>query len=202
LEDDCEPHRSFFDYCDELLERYRLDARVMAITGDNFQGGRRRGEASYYFSRYMHVWGWASWRRAWNMYDLTMRTWKNGRDRVWLREYLGDPTAALIWESIFSRAAAGRINTWDYQWMHAIWKADGLVITPNVNLVRNFGAGEDATHTSVGMPETLAGAMKFPLLHPPCVKRDQEADDFVQRTNVSAPRFLWLRRTLLRMLGQ
>ena len=74
LEDDCLPHPSFFRYCEELLERYRDDDRVMHISGDNLRFGRR-GEASYFFSRYPHVWGWASWRRAWRHYDPDLREW-------------------------------------------------------------------------------------------------------------------------------
>jgi hypothetical protein len=202
LEDDCEPHPSFFGFCDELLERYRDDPRVMAITGDNFQGGRRRGAGSYYFSRFMHVWGWASWRRAWAHYDVDMPSWGVGRDRHWLREYLGDRRAALIWEAIFNRARSGRINTWDYQWMYAIWSAGGVVATPNVNLVRNIGGGVDATHTVGDVVEVDAQAIDFPLIHPASVERDREADEHVQRTRIRAPRFLGFRRAVMRILGR
>ena len=65
LEDDCVPGDGFFRYCDAMLERHRGDERVMAVTGCNFQFGRRRGDASYYYSHFIHVWGWATWRRAW-----------------------------------------------------------------------------------------------------------------------------------------
>lgn len=56
LEDDCVPHADFFMFCDALLDRYAEDERVAAVTGDNFQEGNKRGEASYYFSKYNHVW--------------------------------------------------------------------------------------------------------------------------------------------------
>ena len=65
LEDDCLPHLSFFRYCENLLDYYRDDERVMAIGGDNFQDGNKKTPYSYYFSKYPHVWGWATWRRAW-----------------------------------------------------------------------------------------------------------------------------------------
>ena len=61
LEDDCLPHPDFFVFCENLLEHYADNKHVWAITGDNFQNGQKRGEGSYYFSRYNHVWGWASW---------------------------------------------------------------------------------------------------------------------------------------------
>jgi hypothetical protein len=63
LEDDCLPHPTFFRFCEELLEWYRHDHRIVAISGDNFQNGHQSGEFSYYFSRYVHIWGWATWRR-------------------------------------------------------------------------------------------------------------------------------------------
>jgi hypothetical protein len=88
LEDDCLPEPTFFHFCQELLERYCDDWRVMHISGDNFQLGHRRSSDSYYFSRYSHVWGWATWQRAWKFYDVEMKLWPDFRDRNWLRIYL------------------------------------------------------------------------------------------------------------------
>jgi hypothetical protein len=75
LEDDCLPHPTFFPFCETLLDYYRHDSRIMNISGENFQFGRQRTQDSYYFSRYNHCWGWASWRRAWNNYDVEMQLW-------------------------------------------------------------------------------------------------------------------------------
>jgi len=75
LEDDTLPSQSFFWFCQELLERYKDDTRIMVISGDNFQNGITRGTCSYYFSRYNHIWGWASWRRAWKYYSVDMKLW-------------------------------------------------------------------------------------------------------------------------------
>src|SRR5215831_13781675 len=70
LEDDCVPCESFFSFCSEMLNRYREDARIMHVSGNNFQDGRTRGRGSYFFSRYTLSWGWATWRRAWSHYDV------------------------------------------------------------------------------------------------------------------------------------
>lgn len=182
LEDDCLPDPTFFPYCEELLARYRDESRVMAVTGANFQGRRRRGAGSYYFSRYMHVWGWASWRRAWRHYDVEMRTWPAFRDGGRLAALLGDARAASRWTEILDRTHAGAIGTWDYQWLYAIWAQGGLVATPNVNLVTNIGGGDEATHTQ---GSSLMGRARqplaFPLVHPGALAADEAADRFVQR---------------------
>jgi hypothetical protein len=65
LEDDCLPSPSFFfTFCAEMLQRYRHDEKIMMISGNNFQNGIRRGNASYYFSQIPNIWGWATWKNA------------------------------------------------------------------------------------------------------------------------------------------
>ncbi len=89
LEDDCLPHPSFFRFCDEMLKRFRNNDKIMTICGDNFQFGSRPSSFSYYFSRYCHIWGWASWRRAWNFYDVRISHWPELKKSGWLDDHSG-----------------------------------------------------------------------------------------------------------------
>ncbi|OUL18641.1 hemolytic protein HlpA-like protein, partial [Nostoc sp. T09] len=137
LEDDCLPHPTFFEYCEELLDKYRHDQRIMTISGNNFQFGRRRTEDSYYFSRYPLIWGWATWRRAWQRYDLEMKHWVAIRDSNWLQDILDDSVAVRYWTKIFQNCYLGKIDVWDFLWTLTSWLQNGLTILPNVNLVSN-----------------------------------------------------------------
>jgi hypothetical protein len=181
LEDDCLPHPDFFSFCQELLNKYADDDRVMAITGDNFQNGQKRGSASYYFSRFNHVWGWASWRRAWHYYDVELSFWPSWRDTSDWQTYWPDSVARRYWQSTFDHVAEGEIDTWDYQWTAAIWRLGGLTATPNVNLVSNIGFGPDSTHTASA--DSPLAAMETQalgeILHPAQVCQDVEADRHV-----------------------
>jgi hypothetical protein len=184
LEDDCLPHPSFFRFCQDLLDYYRDDERIMAISGDNFQLGRKRTEYSYYFSRYNHIWGWASWRRAWQYYDVKMRLWQEIRDCNWLEYILGEGQSVKYWTKIFQSAYDGKIDTWDYPWTFACWIQNGLTILPNVNLVSNIGFGEGATHTSSSKSKVAnlpVEEMIFPLKCPPFLIRDDAADSYTQK---------------------
>ena len=190
MEDDCVPHPSFFPFARELLERYRDDERVMAISADNFLRGARKTQYSYYFSRYLHIWGWATWRRAWRHYDHAMRQWPQLRDSGWLTDLLGDRAAASYWTQIFDETYGERNMSWGYRWMFSAWRQSGLSINPSVNLVSNIGFGDSATH-AVQHDNPLAALpvqpMEFPLRHPPEVIRDKEADRYTQRNLFSAP---------------
>jgi len=178
LEDDCLPDPSFFRFCEELLERYRDDERIAQISGDNFQFGRRRSADSYYFSRFNHIWGWASWRRAWKNYDVSMAAWPQARNEGWLQDILGDSHQARYWTKVFQRVVNGEIDTWDYQWVFASWVSNALTIIPNTNLISNIGFGPAATHTTRDsqFANMRTEAMKFPLRHPGFVIRDTQAD--------------------------
>ena len=181
LEDDCLPHPTFFRFCEELLEKYRNDERVMHISGSNFQFGRKRGEASYYFSRYPHGTGWASWRRAWQFFDVDLKLWESADNRkIFLRDF-NAPAERKFWELILNLIKCGKLNTvWDYQWAFACITQHALGITPNVNLISNIGFGMDATHT-VRADDVVANLpisiMEFPLVHPHVFMRDAEADE-------------------------
>lgn len=187
LEDDCLPHPTFFRFCEELLEKYRSDERIALIGGINFQFGKKRTNNSYYFSRYNHIWGWASWSRAWQYYDVEMRAWPLIRDGKWLEDILGDSRLVKHWERIFQATFEGKIDTWDYQWTFACWMQGALTILPNSNLVSNIGFSTDATHTTGqnAFTNMRTESLEFPLLHPRYLIRDTIADKYTEQVHFS-----------------
>ena len=147
LEDDCLPSQSFFWFCENLLHHYADDEKVGAITGINFQNSKWRGSASYYFSKFAHCWGWATWRRAWHHNDTDLKFWPNWRNsKDWLN-YMPDKVERRFWQNNFDRVHSGEIDTWDYPWDASRFRKGFVAATPNVNLVSNIGFGEGATHT-------------------------------------------------------
>jgi hypothetical protein len=195
LEDDCVAHPDFFMFCDELLERYADDDRVWVVTGNNFQGGRRRGHAAYYFSKYNHCWGWATWRRAWTHYQSDIPFWKEWRtSRLW-RNAAGSRVEREFWDEIFDKVERNEIDSWAYPWTACVWYHGGLTATPNVNLVTNIGFGSDATHTAGGGNRFQVAAQPLgPLRHPGRVAQNRRADQFVFEHNFGEPRRTLYRR--------
>jgi len=149
LEDDCVPSTDFFKFCKEMLFEYKSDDRVMHIGGTNFIDNLIEVESSYYFSKNTHVWGWATWKRAWSKYDVYLSD---------LDSFIGNNVISSVftgYQSILARSFLstlaqirdGNIDTWDYQWVYAVLKNNALSIIPSNNLVKNIGFGADATHT-------------------------------------------------------
>jgi hypothetical protein len=195
LEDDCVPHPDFFPYCTELLARYRNDTRVWCISGDNFQNGRWRGDGSYYFSRYPHCWGWATWRHRWSHYDGDLLQWPYLKDSGLLGSVVENPREAQYWTQIWDRLLReGMSHNWDYRWTFTCFANGGLTALPNLNLVENVGFGEGACHTisedSIGAPlsrraEHPSGLL--PLRHPKFTVRNLVADAHTYRHHFTRP---------------
>lgn len=182
LEDDCLPNPTFFRFCEELLVKYRNDERIAMISGDNFQFGKKLTKNSYYFSRYNHIWGWASWRRAWNNYDVDMKVWPKIREQGLLKNYLGSRIGYWYWRYIFDNVYNGKIDTWDYQWTFSCWIQNTLTIIPKVNLISNIGFGMKAEHTKVKnkFAEMETESMIYPILHPEHILSNSNADSYVE----------------------
>lgn len=177
LEDDCLPSQSFFMYCQELLEYYRNDTRIMQISGSNFF--KSDIEESYFFSKYGPIWGWATWKRAWKYYDVTMRFWPEIKLKKMHYDFCFDEDEVKAREDIFDSVYNGAIDTWDYQWVFAKLVNNGLSITPIENLISNIGFSEDATHTTSkgDKRENLERKeLVFPLVHPPFMLKNYEMD--------------------------
>jgi len=184
LEDDCVPHPTFFYFCEELLEKFRNDERIMQICGNNYQFGRKRTSYSYFFSYHnICAGGWATWRRAWRCFDMAVKHWIVLRNTPWMIEIVDDQKAVEFWKDKFDKAydSAGNIDYWDFQWTFACWTQRGLSVLPNTTLISNIGFGCDATHT-IGFNNPIAALpsseITFPLQHPQYVVRNREADQF------------------------
>ena len=180
LEDDCVPEISFFEFCSALLDRYRHDRRVMEIGGANYGGSPvELASHAYQFSQYAHTHGWATWQRAWALYDRTLSTWPEFRESELFRRICRTPAERRFWTYLFDGVAAGYYPaSWDYTWQLARFVNVGLSAVPPVNLIRNIGYGQMATHTKKKSAVHLdqVGHLSS-IIHPIEVAQDHSYDE-------------------------
>jgi hypothetical protein len=186
IEDDVAPLDTFFPFCDELLERYRDDQSVAMIGGNNFIASQSLSGNSYFFSLYGHIWGWATWRRAWKHYELEMSSWPRWRDEGGLGKLAqGDRRFERHWGDVFEASYDGKGSAWSYQWMFACWRRGALCIQPAFNQAQNIGFAREATNTIGRAPRYVRTAhvrpLKFPLTHPEAVVRSITTDRVIGR---------------------
>jgi len=181
LEDDCLPSPDFFPWCNAMLERYRDERQIMCVTGNNFQSDMKGWPYSYYYSIFNHCWGWASWRRAWELYDTELQELDPERSVRHIDRLCGVRGFGKYWVQILERVKAGQIDSWAYIWTWSCFKQGGLTCTPKVNLVSNIGFGENASNTlnSESPHSNLrAYSLSLPFIAPPQKRPESRFDRF------------------------
>lgn len=186
LEDDCLPHPSMFRFCEEMLQFYRDDERVMMIGGTNYLQDKLDLGASYFFSRYFAIWGWATWRRAWKKYDIGMQQWEQLRSKRQINAFYCRDSMRRHVAAMFDQAALGKVDTWDIQWFYSCLFNNGLSVVPSVNLISNIGS--EGTHTSTDTRNNFLPLFEIDtanLIHPALVHPNYEYDDRIFASRVA-----------------
>ena len=191
LEDDCMPNIEFFRFCDNLLEKYKLNDQVMMVSGNNHTFNKYDFSHSYDFSHHTQTSGWATWRRAWSKYDISMSSWPEFRSFDWLESFTGSKKAAKFWLKIFDMCYNNELNSaWDYQWTYCCWVNNGINIIPKVNLVSNIGFSSQATHEKDPnhlISQVPTSTIEFPLIHPEEIIKKTFLDKTIQKIIYTPP---------------
>ena len=186
LEDDCLPDTSFFQFCEELLIKYKADTRLGMISGTNQFANQISIGHSYFFASNASIWGWATWRRAWKSYDVKMSDWARFKNTDFLKQHTFNFLERWRRRTVYNDVYEGRINTWDFQWTFSRQKEKLLSIVPSSNLVLNIGMDSEGTHLNSDYIEQLDTQMvNFPLNHPLKVEINDKFDRLLSRQLIS-----------------
>ena len=180
LEDDIVAHPDFFAFCENLLEKYRMDKRVWCISGSNNQDNIPRGESSYYFGKIPLIWGWATWRNRWDEYDIDMKYWPHIKSSNMLSNIFEDQAEKEYWINIWDNFYKnGKPDTWDYSWVLTCLINNGLIAIPNKNLINNIGFNCDATHTTWEKQSTsIMKSIGDKIIHPKILVCNKKAEKY------------------------
>ena len=194
LEDDCIPHPDFFKFTELLIDRFRDDKKIWTISGNNFQNGNWRGDGSYYFSKYTHCWGWATWKDRWGFYKEEEFIWKKLNKAKILDNIFTTKKEVRYWSSIFKKLyEENKPDSWAYRWFLVCQSKGALNVLPNQNLVQNIGFNSSATNTKRGKSpiqlkyKNIESTGIFPLVEPSFKIRSNDADNFTFRTHFAPP---------------
>jgi hypothetical protein len=167
LEDSMLPNKSFFLFCHELLIKYKKNKKISMISGFNPVIDYKI-KKSYTFSEYPSIWGWATWKRSWHLFDCKMNNWPQNKKAKWMKHKLKKTFFfRFYWEKIFQDAFLKKNKTWDYNLVYSNWFHKTWSIIPQYNLVENQDIYDKiTTHQNNFKFKIKKKELKFPLDHP------------------------------------
>jgi len=177
-------HPDFFSFSSQLLEIYKSDKRIWCISGNNFQEGKWHGDGTYYFSKYPHCWGWATWKDRWMHYNDELTKWDILKKSELIFSVFPNKRERDYYIKLFDKLKiTNKPDSWAYRWFLICQLNSGLTILPNENLVKNIGFDESSTHTKDGSAPDIKDVKRrksniLPLTHPSFIVRSTKADEF------------------------
>ena len=185
LEDDQIPSVCFFQYCAELLEKYKDDLRIDCICGMNHLGKSEHVTADYFFSRQGSIWGIATWRRTDEMRDKLFRYGKDKYAMQLLEQRAKHNPIFLKRVKTYAKQeyCEGHIAGGEFYHEFAMYAYNQLQIIPKINMISNIGATADAAHADElkKLPKGIRRVfnmktyeMQFPMIHTDYVMPDVE----------------------------
>jgi len=142
IEDDIIAAPAFYYFADQMLEKYKNEKNIAAVSANNYTP-IEDSQNDYFFSKYGHIWGWATWKRAWDAFDVEVPYIDSDIKNGYLKR-LGLETQELKYFNKLAKKISrlihnGQINTWDYQFVYYRIRNQFISIVPKVNLASNIG---------------------------------------------------------------
>jgi hypothetical protein len=206
IEDDCVTSLSFFAFCESMLEKYRFNENIMSIAGTNICKGVSY-ETDYVFTNFPLMWGWATWRRAWNRYDFEISDWPKVKAKGSFSELSKDrwkfhPVYVEFFNKTYDTIRNSNPTVWDHQWIFSHWNKAGLTVISTKNLVSNIGFGNDATHTlndDLGRGNMNSYQHLPPYQGPKIVEEHKPTDRYISKNWFTATYYFYIKILLLRV---
>lgn len=175
LEDDDVPSQSFFPFCKEMLDRYKDDDRIGVICGMNNLGISTDTPYSYLFARTGSIWGWATWKRNFDLLEEHYDFLNNQHTLSLLENLMGKRDFRNFLNLSIKHRDSG-IAHYETILGSFVLLNYKLNIIPSKNLISNIGIGSNGTHATDSIDKLPKGIrqvlfmktyeLEFPLRHP------------------------------------
>lgn len=178
IEDDCVLHPHFYRLNEELLPYYENEEQVMQICAHNAAGSKVASN-EYVFAHNANIWGWATWKRAWQKMDMQMTQWPNISFYSLIKEY---GLFQACFRYYFWNKAYTHLNTsqsWATRWNLTVFSLRAFCISSVANLSINTGIGnKGGTHYEASAQDPYKhlqyGEIVWPLKHPTKIECNKE----------------------------
>ena len=182
LEDDDIPSVSFFEFCAQMLEKYKDDYRVQGVSGFNPLGVWDKTEADYFFSGETNPWGTATWKRSVQLLNAEDFSYHDSQYICNLiKASVSNQQYRFFMKCGKEKQVNGHVPGGEFYKGIGRITQNALFIMPKYNLISNYGCGDDAIHSNsyktLSREEqklyySKAYELTFPLTHPKYMIRD------------------------------
>lgn len=146
LEDDLETSPDFLRFMNEALQKYFTEEQVMQISGHMFNV-TLNAEHDGVFLPFTNSIGWATWKRAWDLFDPLMSGYEKIRKNEVLK-YRFNLEGTYNYTRMIEMQLEEKIDSWAIRWYLSVFLNNGMVLYPVKSLIKHIGFDEKGTHAT------------------------------------------------------
>lgn len=146
LEDDLVTSPYFLQYMNDGLELYRDETSVASIHGYSYPLNNPQELPDTFFIRGAFCWGWATWKRAWDFFEVDGSVlYKRIESNEELR-YLFNFNDTEDYMLMLEHQIKGVNNSWAIRWYASAFLENMYMLCPSRTFVKNIGMDSTGTH--------------------------------------------------------
>ena len=146
VEDDLVVAPGFLTFMNQALDRYQNDQQVMQVSGYMFPVERPTRLGQTFFCRVPTSWGWGTWARAWERFNVDSTALLACLTSQPDRREAFDLDGAYPYFEHLRQQAEGMLDVWGVRWYASMFVAGGLCLYPRQSLVQNIGMDGTGMH--------------------------------------------------------
>jgi hypothetical protein len=143
LEDDLVTSPFFLRYMNDALILYENEEKVISIHGYIYPLSEKL--PSTFFLRGADCWGWATWKRGWDLFEEDGQKLLNELEEKKLTRLL-DFNRTYNYTQMLRDQIAGKNDSWAVRWLVSAFLRERLTLYPGISLIRNIGLDGIGTH--------------------------------------------------------
>jgi hypothetical protein len=146
VEDDVLVSPGFLEYINDALNIYENTPQVMHISAFSLpEFDDVEVKESTYFYNHTTCWGWGTWKRAWDFFDVDVLSLRERAKKEKSIYHLNmGHTFEFYWG--LKAISKGKFQDWNYNWHTSVFLNDGMCLHPTHSLVSNIGHDGSGTN--------------------------------------------------------
>jgi len=143
LEDDIVTSKYFLKYMNKALDLYKDENKVASISGYIYPIKSKLSGS--FFLKKTNSWGWATWKRAWDLFEENGQKLLNElKEKKLEKEF--EINGSYPFTKMLKDQIKGKNDSWAIQWYASIFLKNKLVLYPKYSLVQNVGFDDTGIH--------------------------------------------------------
>ena len=145
IEDDLILDKFFLNFMNDGLKLFKNHKKIASIHGYIYPANFSSQIPDYFFFKGADCWGWATWKRSWNIFEKNGKKLKNFINQKNLKKEFNFNGSYNYYKMLVEQIK-GKNDSWAIRWYASAFIKQMYTLYPKKTFVKNIGTDGSGTH--------------------------------------------------------